>query len=220
MTATNNATNNSFEYLQLLTNTGFLDPNGNTILGVYATTSAIQYAMIANAPAGNGPVVIPVTTNSDPSIHIHFSPKNTGTNNGLVYMDGGGVALAPFPYFSYLAMPHYPVITADTIANRLVAQTGSISTAVTLNSNFGVIETYTNNFNINTVYYFTLNNTYINTNSVVLLSLQSSTKYPTNYPFVINAQYVAAGSCTIMIYWVGAAGSTGNCNLYISFGIF
>jgi hypothetical protein len=212
MPGSTNSINNSAANLSLLSNTGILDSNGNSLLSLSPTANAVNYLVIANSAEGNGPSISAATTGSDTSIDIHLALTYTG----IVYIDGGGLVLSQSS--AYLTMTDYPTITADTIANRLVQQQTSFATAITCNQSLGVIQIYSNNYSANTMYTITLNNTYIVANSVVLVSLQDCSL---GTPFLIDIQNTSVGSCVISIFWIGgSSGSSGACTLNISFGVF
>jgi hypothetical protein len=56
--------------------TSLLDSNGNTVLGLTATGSAVNYLQLANAATGNNPSL--AATGSDTNIGITLTPKGTG----------------------------------------------------------------------------------------------------------------------------------------------
>ncbi len=148
----------------------------------------------------------------DAAVDLHITPKGTGK----VYIDGGGLNLSQS--FAYLTMPHYPVITAAS-NNRQVQQQTSIGTAVTTTFKFGVIETATASFTAYQIYAFTLNNAFINANSIVLVSCQGNAQSQINVPMAVSASAISSGSCSILITNMADA-TTGNINLYIGYGIF
>lgn len=56
--------------------TSLLDTNGNTLLGVSAVASAVNYLTIGNAATGNAPSLNAL--GSDSNIHMYLNPKGTG----------------------------------------------------------------------------------------------------------------------------------------------
>lgn len=75
--------------------TSLLDANGNTLLGVTATASAVNSANVANAATGNAPVLSAI--GSDTNIGLTLTPKGTGvlTLNGPVVNPTNGAASTP-----------------------------------------------------------------------------------------------------------------------------
>lgn len=63
--------------------TGINDTNGNELLNVTATASAVNELTLANAAAGGSPVLS--ATGNDTNISITLTPKGTGTVNTSVY---------------------------------------------------------------------------------------------------------------------------------------
>jgi hypothetical protein len=73
--------------------TSINDTNGNEIIGVTATASAVNELTVANAATGNNPVIS--ATGSDTNIGITLTPKGTGnavlTSGNLVVANGNGI---------------------------------------------------------------------------------------------------------------------------------
>lgn len=102
----------------------------------------------------------------------------------------------------------YVLLTKST-----VVQATSISTAVTLNYPAGVITTVSTTLSTGTLYSFTLNNSYIKSDSVILVSVTDTTG---TGMLVAQVDNIVAGSCTIGLGAVVA--NTGTVN--VSFAIF
>jgi hypothetical protein len=79
--------------------TSINDTNGNELIGVTATTSAVNELTIANAATGNNPVIS--ATGSDTNIGITLTPKGTGnavlTSGNLVVANGNGIDFSATP---------------------------------------------------------------------------------------------------------------------------
>jgi hypothetical protein len=190
MTSTINVINNRTSNLNFLSSTGFLDLNGKNILAISATTNAVNRLRVANNPSGEGPNLYGAGYN--PSVDLILNPYN----NGVVKIDGGGLDLLYDN--ATVSMPYYPYITADAIANRLVVQQTSLTTPVTNNNIMGAIQTVSNTFNNDQCFYFILNNTYINANSVVLASASTaSVGYNYSSYFQVGTALPSAGYCYI-----------------------
>lgn len=87
----------TFTGVQVMTSpqviTSINDTNGNELIGVTATASAVNELTVANAATGNNPVIS--ATGSDTNIGITLTPKGTGnavlTSGNLVVANGNGV---------------------------------------------------------------------------------------------------------------------------------
>lgn len=64
------------------------DSNGNIVLGITATGSAVNYFQVANGATGTGPTF--TATGSDTNINLNFAPKGTGflRTSGTSALDG------------------------------------------------------------------------------------------------------------------------------------
>jgi hypothetical protein len=73
--------------------TSINDTNGNELIGVTATASAVNELTVANAATGNNPVIS--ATGTDTDIGITLTPKGTGnavlTSGNLVVANGNGI---------------------------------------------------------------------------------------------------------------------------------
>jgi hypothetical protein len=73
--------------------TSINDTNGNELIGITATASAVNEITVANAATGNNPVIS--ATGTDTNIGITLTPKGTGnavlTSGNLVVADGNGI---------------------------------------------------------------------------------------------------------------------------------
>lgn len=100
-----------------------------------------------------------------------------------------------------------------TLTKGVVTQTGSISSAVTLNQPAGEITTVSTTLSTGTLYSFTLNNNYIKADSVIMVSINDTTG---SGMLVAQVDGIVAGSCTIGLGAIVA--NTGTVN--IAFAIF
>jgi hypothetical protein len=79
--------------------TSINDTNGNELIGVTATASAVNEITVANAATGNNPVIS--ATGSDTNIGITLTPKGTGnvvlTAGNLVVANGKGIDFSATP---------------------------------------------------------------------------------------------------------------------------
>ena len=75
--------------------TSLFDTNGNTLMGVTATGSAVNAVTVANAATGNAPEIS--ATGSDTNIALKLTPKGTGTItlSGPVVNPTNGAASTP-----------------------------------------------------------------------------------------------------------------------------
>ena len=99
-----------------------------------------------------------------------------------------------------------------TLTKGVVTQTGSITSAVTLNQPAGEITTVSATIagSVNT---FTLNNSYIKADSVILATVNDTTGAGL---VVVQVDNIVAGSCSISL--AGVVSNTGT--VTIGFGIF
>jgi hypothetical protein len=99
-----------------------------------------------------------------------------------------------------------------TLTKGVVTQTGSITSAVTLNQPAGEITTVSATI-AGTVNTFTLNNSYIKADSVILATVNDTTGAGL---VVVQVDNIVAGSCSISL--AGVVSNTGT--VTIGFGIF
>jgi hypothetical protein len=99
-----------------------------------------------------------------------------------------------------------------TLTKGTVTQTGSITSAVTLNQPAGEITTVSATI-AGTVNTFTLNNSYIKADSVILATVNDTTGAGL---VVVQVDNIAAGSCSISL--AGVVSNTGT--VTVGFGIF
>ena len=89
--------------------TSINDTNGNELVGVTATASAVNEITVANAATGANPVIS--ATGSDTNIGITLTPKGTGnavlTSGNLVVASGAGI--------DFSADPHAPGMTSELL---------------------------------------------------------------------------------------------------------
>ena len=99
-----------------------------------------------------------------------------------------------------------------TLTKGAVTQSGSITSAVTLNQPAGEITTVSDTI-AGTVRTFTLNNSYIKADSVILANVNDTTGAGL---VVVQVDNIVAGSCSISL--AGVVSNTGT--VTIGFGIF
>jgi len=99
-----------------------------------------------------------------------------------------------------------------TLTKGVVTQTGNINSAVTLNQPAGEITTVSATI-AGTVNTFTLNNSYIKADSVILATVNDTTGAGL---VVVQVDNIVAGSCSISL--AGVVSNTGT--VTIGFGIF
>jgi hypothetical protein len=99
-----------------------------------------------------------------------------------------------------------------TLTKGAVTQSGSITSAVTLNQPAGEITTVSATI-AGTVNTFTLNNSYIKADSVILATVNDTTGAGL---VVVQVDNIAAGSCSISL--AGVVSNTGT--VTVGFGIF
>jgi hypothetical protein len=99
-----------------------------------------------------------------------------------------------------------------TLTKGTVTQTGSITSAVTLNQPAGEITTVSATI-AGTVNTFTLNNSYIKADSVILATVNDTTGAGL---VVVQVDNIVAGSCSISL--AGVVSNTGT--VTVGFGIF
>lgn len=99
-----------------------------------------------------------------------------------------------------------------TLTKGVVTQTGSITSAVTLNQPAGEITTVSDTI-AGTVRTFTLNNSYIKADSVILATVNDTSGAGL---VVVQVDNIVAGSCLISL--AGVVSNTGT--VTIGFGIF
>ena len=99
-----------------------------------------------------------------------------------------------------------------TLTKGIVTQSGSITSAVTLNQPAGEITTVSDTI-AGTVRTFTLNNSYIKADSVILATVNDTTGAGL---VVVQVDNIVAGSCSISL--AGVVSNTGT--VTIGFGIF
>ena len=99
-----------------------------------------------------------------------------------------------------------------TLTKGVVTQTGSITSAVTLNQPAGEITTVSATI-AGTVNTFTLNNSYIKADSVILATVNDTTGAGL---VVVQVDNIVAGSCSISL--AGVVSNTGT--VTVGFGIF
>lgn len=98
------------------------DTNGNVILGLSPTSSAVNELQISNATTGNAPTLS--ATGSDPNISLNIAPKGTGK------VESNGNAL-----WQYLGLTTYAGGNQATTSTSFVAMTGmTVPTTVPANA--------------------------------------------------------------------------------------
>jgi hypothetical protein len=129
--------------------TGVNDTNGNELMKVTATASAVNELTLANAATGNGPTLS--STGDDTNIDINITPKGTGEVN-VTNIDvlSGKVPFNTITNLAYASF--YDADTADQTGSTTAATAVEIATAavagagITVTSNtritFAVAGTY------------------------------------------------------------------------------
>lgn len=152
-----------------------VDANGNESIKFASTVaSAVNEITVSNAATGNPPTVS--ATGGDTNISLKLSPKGTG----VVTADAGVVSTDPTDGIGYA-----------TGAGGAVTQATSRTTGVTLNKVAGAI-TLVSAAGSTTAASFTVTNSAVGANDVVLVSQKSGTD---KYRVAVTA--VAAGSFEI-----------------------
>ena len=85
-------------------------------------------------------------------------------------------------------------LTSYATTVKTVTQTGTINTAVSLNAVAGIIQTVNNSYGTGLQYGFVFNNTYISSNSVVLVCNSGG-----NGAILTSVTGIASGTCNIML---------------------
>jgi len=183
--------------------TGVNDTNGNELLKVTATASAVNELTLANAATGNGPTLS--ATGDDTNIDINITPKGTGeVNITKVDIDGGAVdgttvgATTPASVkgttVEATTSIGYPVGTGGT-----VTQGTSRTTGVTLDKITGEIVLFAGSLGGHDADEFTLTNNTIGANDVFVLSIKSGAAAATRKYYQVHVVSVSAGSCVISV---------------------
>ena len=106
--------------------TGVNDTNGNELMKVTATASAVNELTLANAATGNGPTLS--STGDDTNIDINITPKGTGEVN-ITNIDvvSGKVPFNTITNLAYASF--YDADTADQTGSTTAATAVEIATA-------------------------------------------------------------------------------------------
>jgi len=165
--------------------TGVNDTNGNELLKVTATASAVNELTLANAATGNAPVLS--ATGDDTNIDITLSPKGTGeVNISKVDIDGGSIlATTELGY--------------NTGSGGTVTQGTSRTTGVTLDKITGEIVLFAGTLSGHEADEFTLTNSTIAANDVLVLNIKSGVAAATRKYYQVHVVSVSAGSCVISV---------------------
>jgi hypothetical protein len=155
--------------------TGINDTNGNELLKVTATASAVNELTLANAATGNGPTLS--ATGDDTNININITPKGTGQT-----LSSGKMG--------------YPTGTGGT-----VTQATSRTTGVTLNKITGEIVLFAVGIAGHEADEFVLTNSTIEANDVIMVCIKNggSLAAGTRKYYVTSVHTVGAGTCTISV---------------------
>jgi hypothetical protein len=205
--------------------TGVNDTNGNELLKVTATASAVNELTLANAATGNGPTLS--ATGDDTNIDINITPKGTGeVNIPKVDIDDGAIdgttiganAVATIKGSTVLATQASGYTTG---AGGTVTQLTSRTTGVTLNQACGEITLFAGSLAGHEADEFALTNSEIAASDVVIVNIKSGAAAGTRKYYTITVTSVSAGSCTISIgnNDNGALPATGTDTLVLSFAV-
>jgi len=162
-----------------------VDTNGNELLKFTTTASAVNELTIANNIAANGPTIS--ATGADSDININITPKGTGKVNMLRADIGGGSLLASTEL-------GFAVGSGGT-----VTQGTSRTTGVTLNKLTGEIVLFAASISGHDADEFTLTNSTIGANDVVMVCIKSGAAAGTRKYYQTHVVEVAAGSCIISV---------------------
>ena len=199
-----------------LTSTNILDSNGNTVVSLTSTPSPVNHWNFTNGNTGGSSPPTLSAVGSDTSIDLHIAPKNLG----YLYIDGGGLCINTG---GFLWMPSYPRISVDAVTNRLYPQQTSLTTTVYNSVQFGAIQTYPYTYTTTQMFSFVFNNSFINSNSIILVSvgnvyLVNSSTYTTANYFVVSSNQPSSGTCNLTISPLES--SIGNVQITINFAVF
>ena len=183
--------------------TGVNDTNGNELMKVTATASAVNELTLANAATGSGPTLS--STGDDTNIDINITPKGTGeVNISKVDIDGGAIdgttvgattaASVKGTTVEATTSIGYPTGTGGT-----VTQGTSRTTGVTLDKITGEIVLFATTIAGHDADEFTLTNSTIGANDVFVLSIKSGVAAATRKYYQVHVVSVAAGSCVISV---------------------
>jgi hypothetical protein len=143
------------------------DTNGNELIGVTATGSAVNEFTVANAATGNAPALL--ATGGDTNIDINITPKGTGeVNLPKVDIDSGTI--------DGVSLGSSSAITSATFSGLMSSQviaSGSVNVAT--NTYFQVVEMSTLEPNTLYQYYVTINATDNNYLVIGFLNYTSTT---------------------------------------------
>ena len=172
--------------------TAINDTNGNELIAVTATASAVNEITIANAATGNPPTIS--ATGDDTNVSLYL------------YSKGSGVVVAD-DFFSSARIKSTSSSSGvgyGTGAGAAVTQTGSITSNVTINNVCGEITTVSSTFSANSFVSFFVSNNTVGVNDTVIINLQS---YYQENKYMINVVNVDVGSFYVQIYTPAAVSS-------------
>lgn len=116
--------------------TSINDTNGNELVGVTATASAVNEITVANAATGANPVIS--ATGSDTNIGITLTPKGTGnavlTSGNLVVANGNGIDFSATSHPAGMTSELLDDYEEGTWTATLTASTAGPTTPVTVTS--------------------------------------------------------------------------------------
>jgi hypothetical protein len=158
--------------------TGVNDTNGNELLKVTATASAVNELTLANAATGNGPTLS--ATGDDTNIDINITPKGTGIVKGTRLLATSSIGYT-------------------TGLGGAVTQGTSRTTGVTLNAPSGQITLFAANLAVHDADEFTLTNSFIAATDIIVVNIASGAAVGTRRYYHVGVVAVAAGSCVISV---------------------
>lgn len=183
--------------------TGVNDTNGNELLMVTATASAVNELTLANAATGAGPTLS--ATGSDTNIDINITPKGTGeVNLTKVDIDSGAIDGTTVGSTTPAAVKGTTVQATTSIGyptgtGGTVTQLTSRTTGVTLDKITGEIVLFAGSLGGHDADEFILTNSTIAANDVIMLVIKSGVDPATRKYYQVHAVTVSAGSCVISV---------------------
>ena len=205
--------------------TGVNDTNGNELMKVTATASAVNELTLANAATGSGPTLS--ATGDDTDIDINITPKGTGeVNITKVDIDDGAIDGTTIGANAVATIKGSTVLATQASgyaagAGGTVTQLTSRTTGVTLNQACGEITLVAGTLAGHEADEFALTNSEIADSDVVIVNIKSGAAAGTRKYYTVGVTSVSAGSCTISIgnNDNGALPAAGTDTLVLSFAV-
>jgi hypothetical protein len=205
--------------------TGVNDTNGNELLKVTATASAVNELTLANAATGSGPTLS--ATGDDTNIDINITPKGTGeVNITKVDIDDGAIDGTTIGANAVATIKGSTVLATQASgyaagAGGTVTQLTSRTTGVTLNQACGEITLVAGTLAGHEADEFDLTNSEIAASDVVIVNIKSGAAAGTRKYYTVGVTSVSAGSCTISIgnHDNGSLPAAGTDTLVLSFAV-